>query len=84
MPIPLITAEKPSNSEAAQSPSQAALASETSQCTGAVSGDTTTATSTKEPGRRSSAERTKEEQEAADRAYLERMEEEYAKREGGA
>ncbi|CAZ80489.1 unnamed protein product [Tuber melanosporum] len=85
MPIPLFTTEKPSNSEAAQSPSQAALASETSQCTDAVSGDTTTATSTREPGRRSSAERTRKgEEEAADRAYLERMEEEYAKREGGA
>ncbi|KAG0641280.1 hypothetical protein HOY80DRAFT_1008578 [Tuber brumale] len=89
MPIPLFTTEKPSNSETAQSPSQAEtvrstpLASETPPCTDAGSGDRATATS--EPGRRSSAaERTKEEQEAADRAYLERMEEEYAKREGGA
>ncbi|RPA97023.1 hypothetical protein L873DRAFT_1692581 [Choiromyces venosus 120613-1] len=89
MPIPLFTTEKPSNSETGQPPSQAEtahstpLTSGTPPGTNAGSGDTVTATS--ERRRRSSAaERTKEEQEAADRAYLERMEEEYAKREGGA
>ncbi|PUU73426.1 hypothetical protein B9Z19DRAFT_1004492 [Tuber borchii] len=85
MPIPLFTTETPSNSETAQSPSQAEtvrstpLASGTPPSTGAITGDTATATT---EFRRGSS--TTEEQEAADRAYLERMEEEYAKREGGA
>jgi len=79
MPIPLFT-EKSSNSETAQS-SQAEtvrstpLAPETPPSTDATSGDT---------ARSSTVEPMREEQEAADKAYLERMEEEYAKREGGA
>ena len=88
MPIPLFT-EKSSNSETAQSPSQeettrsTPLAPETPPSTDATSGDTATATTELRHGS-STVEPMREEQEAADKAYLERMEEEYAKREGGA
>ena len=86
MPIPLLT-EKSSNTETAQSQTQMVrstpLAPGTPPSTDAMSGDTATAT-TEFRRRNSAVEPTREEQEAADRAYLERMEEEYAKREGGA
>lgn len=99
MPIPLFTAsEKPSNTETL-SPHEKGAVTSTPLTSGTPQGSSrgrrrsstghrqepaaasgNTAGSVSASGR----EMTREEREAADRAYEERIEEEYAKREGGA
>lgn len=93
MPIPLFTTgEKPSNTETLP-PHQRETVTSTPLTSGASQGSpsghrqepaATSGTGTAGSASASGREQTREEREEADRLYEERMEDEYAKREGGA
>ncbi|KAL7271388.1 hypothetical protein RUND412_005856 [Rhizina undulata] len=83
MPIPLFTSEKPSTSETHLPPSQSESVNEPLHHH-TQSGSQPATSSVQQEGRSGSTGQTKEEEEEAARLYEERIEEEYAKREGGA